>query len=264
MEVLGRDRARRTIRAWEIAAAIDRWTADGLSPSSLRHRVSALRALWRVLDGKRAPCPAADVALPPVMSGPPRAIPWPTVVRILAAMPDDGFAAHGPRPPYSLTKVRLGVIATTGIPHATLMRLRPDDVSLSERWVRLPGRKKGRGAPGRVVPLSAAGVQAFEHFAAAQAWGRFSTSSMRACWLRTLARLGLPLTWRPYDLRHTHATMVVEASGSLHAAQLLLGHTSPAMTARYAAAAELAQLRRAVDALNRVQAGTPAGPGKNP
>ena len=51
--------------------------------------------------------------------------------------------------------------------------------------------------------------------------------------LRTMCRrAGVPeVTW--HALRHTYATLLVEAGVSLHDVQRLLGHSSLAMTGKY-------------------------------
>jgi integrase len=93
--------------------------------------------------------------------------------------------------------------------------------------------KKGKGGAGRWRPLPADAVPAIRAFIAADAWGRFSRDAMRQSWQRACRKLGLPRI-RPYDLRHSFATVVLEQTGDLKATQVLLSHADHRTTARYA------------------------------
>lgn len=65
----------------------------------------------------------------------------------------------------------------------------------------------------------------------------FSKQGWTRRWRRALAEAGIS-NFRFHDLRHTAATRLVRASGSLKAAQRLLGHTDIKTTARYAHATD--------------------------
>lgn len=70
---------------------VDRWAADGLSPSSIRNTVTAIRVVFRraVRRGSIAVDPVAGLELPGVRGRRDRvADPW-EVPRLLAALPDD-------------------------------------------------------------------------------------------------------------------------------------------------------------------------------
>jgi integrase len=263
--VLGGDRRRASLTPPEVAAALSAWRTtpraprtgpgqkkdaprtDPLGPVAVRHRRTALRSLYVALDGKAAadaffatvPVPA-DPA-PDVRAVDPAALP-----AILAALRSD-----------SLTRYRLAVMATTGMPPAILQQVQAHHVDAARRTVVWQGRKKGGGTRAQVRPLSAEGVEAFRQFFAAGAEGPFSTSSLYKAWKRALAACGLPTHWRPYDLRHLFGALVYAATGDLATVGRLLGHADPndlRVTARYAAAA--ASL---VDAAAAAKAGAKVG-----
>ena len=144
------------------------------------------------------------------------------------------------------SRARLEVLAATGLPAKQLGLLTPDDVDLERAVMRVAGRSKGAGAPGRALPLSPAAIDAFRRLSRLKAWGPFSNSSLgkafRGACVRVLGRDDLT----PYVLRHSFATAVYAATGDLHAVGQLLLHSSPTLTARYALAAVPDRLRDAV------------------
>jgi integrase len=247
-DALGGDRRRASITPTEVAAVLSTWlttprprrpgpgqrkaepVTKPLGPVAVRHRRTALRSLYVALDGAHeadrffegVPIPA-DPA-PDVRTVDPAALP-----AILAALRSD-----------SLTRYRLAVMATTGMPPAILQQVQAHHVDAARGTVVWQGRKKGGGTRAQVRPLSAEGVEAFRQFFAAGAEGPFSTSSLYKAWKRALRACGLPTHWRPYDLRHLFGALVYAETGDLATVGRLLGHADPndlRVTARYAAAA---------------------------
>jgi len=68
--------------------------------------------------------------------------------------------------------------------------------------------------------------------------------------IKAAAKAGSPVPSldgvRPYDLRHSFGTAVYRASGDIRATQELLGHSAPALTARYTLGAVDDRLKAAV------------------
>jgi hypothetical protein len=83
-----------------------------------------------------------------------------------------------PREAVSKTKIRLALMAYTGLSPAFIMRLRPKDVRWDAGTVFVQGRRKGRGTKGRTMPLTSKGLKALRHFDEADCWGEFSTSAV--------------------------------------------------------------------------------------
>jgi integrase len=211
---------------------------------TVRHHLKALRHLYTTLDGRGARNPARDVPMPKAPPLAPRRLPIPAVLAILRQFAET-----------SKTRARLEVIVTTGMSHGEVKRLRPEHVQLEAGVVVALGRRKGQGTAARAIPLTRFSRRAFRRFARLEAWGWFSNSSMHSRFRDACERAGYGATdWRPYDLRHTFASEVAQASGDERAVMALLGQTSTATTRRYtlgsvdprvqAAIASLARKRR--------------------
>lgn len=258
------------------------WRADGsqkpggryvdveapLAPSTVNHRLRALAHFFTTLDGLRAPNPAREVPELDEDDGAERGFPYDVIEAIIAAMPDRGRAAKGAtRPTVSETKIRARVIAYAGLEHIAIERLTLKMMNLEAGWIDRPKRKKGKGTKSRRVPLTEQGIAALKDFVAAGLIGKkFSRSSMcqsiyRACEkvARDAEQLGAHelaaalRKMRPYDLRHSYVSEVLEKSGGdFHATQLLSGHEHLSTTLRYgkrgvspALASALAKVRAA-------------------
>lgn len=245
-------RARHSITTAEIDTVLARWLQQGKAPSTVRNRRTALLHLWNRLDGPDAPNPVRR-ALKPAMPEPEaRAIPYGRIETILGAMPDVGQGRRGEaRDDASKTKARLAVIAYTGLPQSLLKRLTADMVDWRAGTVTVPRRRKGKGAHGRTLKLTDAGLAALEHFAALDAWGPFSNSSMIKSFHRACDAAGVPRC-RVYDLRHSYATELYRRTGDPKAtAEMLMHAPSSRMMDRYTIAGVEPRLKLAAGAFNR-------------
>lgn len=232
-----RDRITSTdIRYWR-----DHWLTEPrakdkppLAPATVNLRLRALSNLYRVLDGPRAENPVRDVEECREPPPRPRDLDYATIRAILDKLPDKGKTEKGkPRPTVSLTKIRLRILAYTGLPPSQLMRLRAQDLDLQQNTLSLPGRKKGRGTDAKVVPLLPQARAAFADLDAAKAWGRFSTHSVyKSFRLAAKAAKVDPLP-RPYDLRHSFLTVVYDLTGSLEVVMAFAQHADRATALRY-------------------------------
>jgi integrase len=225
----GEKRLRETVTPLEIAAVLQGWLLTGLAPQTVRLRRTALANLWTVLDGRGAPNPVKSVPVPRTPPPGPRAIPVALVQQLLAAMGD------------TQSRARLMVLATTGLPHSQIAQITAEDVdaAIATKVLAVGPRRKGRGAPGRAIPVTPEVSIALEALRATGALGRFSSSSLRKAFLRACKKAGLPSDLRPYDLRHTVGTELYRATQDLRTVGRLLGHTDLRTTERYARAALL-------------------------
>jgi integrase len=240
-------------RCWRKVNGVGQWldVAAPLSGSSVNHRLRALSNLWTVLEGRRAYNPVREVPEADEPDEVPRAIDYDTIRQILAAMYDRGRPEKGvPRPSHSLAKARACVMAWTGMTPKELSRIQPHDIHWHDALIVVPARRKGRGAPGRIVPLGPDAITALQAFDRLGAFGRFRSRAVLRAWqLASLAVLGRRT--RVYDLRHSFVTGVVRATKNLTTAQLLAGHTDPRTTRRYALAAMLPTLQAGIDAFTQ-------------
>lgn len=219
------ERPRDGIGADEIRAQLHQWRQT-MSAASVNKRRTALMHLYSVLDGKAERNPVRDAPKFAEPAPAPRAIPYPVVKALLKAMQP------------SKSKARLMVIAATGIPHAQLQQIQPEDVNLKAGTVAVQGRKKGAGTKGRIVPLTAEGIAAFKLMQREDAWGRFGRAPLRQAFRRACTAIKLEGDWTPYDLRHSFGTEVYRRSGDIRATQLLMDHSTPQLTHRYTLAAQ--------------------------
>lgn len=247
------DTRRDSITSQQITAKLHRWRTEPrtitkrggktveivLSAAAVNKRRSALMHLFTELDGKAAPNPVKDTPKFREPAPAPRAIPFALLKKLFAVMPN------------SKSKARLMVIAYTGIPHAQLAQLTEADVDLQARTVAVPGRRKGAGTQGRIVPLIPEAVQAFKLMAREAAWGAFSRATLRIVFQRACKAAGIRAGFTPYDLRHSFGTEVYRRSGDLRATQKLLDHSTPQLTIRYTVAAEDPRVAAAIATFGR-------------
>jgi integrase len=210
--------------------------AQPLSASQVNKRLRALENFFTVLDGRQAKNPVREVPEADEGDAEPRALPWPVVEAILAAMPDRGRGkelADG-----SKTKARLRVIAWTGLSHAQLARLTSSDLDFAAGTLFLQRRRKGKPGKrkGRTIPLLPEAIAAFRAFDDLKCWGAFSRSSLWKSFQRAAKQLKLEGV-RPYDLRHSFGTRAFAKSGDETLVQELLGHEDRRTTRRYTEAA---------------------------
>lgn len=255
--------SRANIRPWMIQAVRDRWLLEGpkrvwrrwaldgieryggrwvdievpLSASAVCKRMRALENLWTLLDGRHADNPVREVDEPKEPEGAARGLPYDVVEAILGKMEDRGRAGKGEKRKgkRGLTKLRLNVIAYTGLAHGELMAIADADLHLDDAlpWVWIAGRTKGQGTKGTAQPLTDEGAAALRELAAAGGLGSFSPSAMWKSFQRACRKLQLSgIT--PYDLRHSFASEILEKTdGNLPVTQMLMRHKSAATTLRY-------------------------------
>lgn len=274
------DIPREEISRDDIIQQLARWEEAQVAVSTRNHRLRALRTLYHALDGVETPNPTDKIKKTKEPPAEIRSIPMPLVILILSNIPDRGRPTNGTRPTYSELKIRLQVMAWTGMPSAQLLRLQPRHVDFSSARIYLQPRRKGKGARGAWVSLMPPAVDALRAFAIAQLWGRpWSRSSMRKSWRgairRTTAQLtkeaeetgdrafleqfmmAVPPHCRPYDLRHSFATEAYRLTGELRAVAELLQHATLETTKRYT---EGAVSERVVSAIDKMTAAWKAIP----
>jgi len=261
-----------------IVDALDAWTAAGKAPTTVNRRKQILA---HVLRAALEPDEAGIYTLPtdnipdvPPRTYAPRGFDLAIVARILAACPDRGQARKGQtRGTVSLTKIRLTVMAWTGLARTSLIRLEKKKVDFRLGRIYVPPRKKGKGVEGMWAPLLPPALEALKQYDAAKLWGtRFSKSSYRKSWVRAVARVQAELEaaatapdasetaiamlhqWRaavpphckPYDLRHSFGTDAYQKSGDIYAVAALMQHKELSTTEHYISAGVPAAVQAAI------------------
>lgn len=243
-----------SIKASDIRAQRDRWLTVGpkriynrrtrewepkpmpLAASTVNHRLRALENFYTVLF-PQSYNPVRDVPEAVEPDAEDRSVPYDVIAAVLDIMPDRGTASRGhKRPSVSKSKARLRLMAYTGLTNSQVAALTPSDIDMVLPAVRTSRRQKGKGAKGGWKPVPADAIPALRAFVDAHAFGPFSPDSLRQSWRRACREFFGPQypRIRPYDLRHSYATRVLESTHDLQATQRLLSHGDPRTTERYA------------------------------
>lgn len=233
---LGRDRPRRTITPTEIDRVLQTWLLQGLSPSTVRKRRMALRALWNRLDGNHAQNPVRATIAPREPKPEVRGLPYDVIAQILSVM----------RP--GASRCRIAVMAWTGLPPGMVRDIQPADLNLPTATLRVRPRRKGAGVEARTLPLLPQAVDELREFDQIGAYGFFSIPSLNQFFVRACLRVDPPVRGVSlYDLRHSFGTMLYRVTKDLATVSRFLLHANVAMSQRYAAGA-LADVDRAAAA----------------
>lgn len=263
------DRDPLTIEAYEIRAVRDRWltvgpkrklqkingttqwidVAEPLSASSVNHRLRALSNFFTVLY-PQTPNPVHAVPEANEPAAIPRGYDYATIQSILDAMADLGRPTKGEkRSTESLAKVRARVMAWAGLEPTELGRISEQDIldAIESGVLYVPGRRKGEGAAGRLMPLNQDAIDALRDLVRLKATGPFRSRGVLRAWQKACVKV-LGRTLRLKDLRHSFVTNIIRATKDLKLAQMLAGHEDHRTTQRYGLAALLPMLRAGVDA----------------
>lgn len=240
------DRDRHAITDIEVR---QRFAEIDKAPSTKNHIRHALIHFYRTLNGPTGYNPALVLKKVREEYDDARALPYDAIEKI--------FGKLQPSP----SKARLMVMAYTGLPQSLIARLEPKDLHLDQARVWVKPRRKGKGAPGRMLPLSPAGVTALKEFQRLNAFGTFQNKQLARTFNHgaTLAGVVLPTTARPYDLRHSFLTEVYRQSGDLHAVSELGIHATLEQTKRYAKGAASERATNAIGSVPRFRATTTHG-----
>lgn len=130
----------------------------------------------------------------------------------------------------------LKLILLTGCRREEILQLRWDDVSLESGTIFLPDSKTGS----RYVQLNAAAIELLMGIDRVSQFvfpGRDDKNkplnNPRKCFTRLLKAAKIEGHVRLHDLRHTHASLLVNAGASLFVVQKTLGHKNPITSQRY-------------------------------
>jgi integrase/recombinase XerD len=224
---------------------IERWLAgmraQGLAPSTLARRVSAVRAFFRhqVLVGARDDNPAAAISLPRRARRLPRTLSPGETERLIDA-------AAGVTPRALRDRALVELLYGAGLRVSEAVELARASIDLDARIVRVVGK----GGKERIVPLGRPGAEAIRRYLALgrphldrrhrpalflNARGGALTRAGAFLILRRLAeKAGLePTRVHPHLLRHSFATHLLEGGADLRSVQEMLGHADLSTTERY-------------------------------
>jgi integrase len=239
------DRSRYRITLEDVRAAVKQWQTEGrvigedehghevrrpYAAWTIRHRVNALRDLYKALDGHGAPTPVDGLRLQRPTSATPIFV-TPQTIQTVAAQ------IKNPQ-----TRARFMVLATTGVRPSELARAQRGDVDLKHQ---LYSVRTAKGGLSRVLRLNTPEMRAaWKAFIAADAWGPYDTS-LHA---KRLRRAGWPEGVRPYALRGTWGMELSRRGADLADIQPLMGHTDLRTTRQFYVPPEDSRLAQATKA----------------
>jgi integrase len=232
-----------------------------------------------------------------------RAVDYELIARVLAKMPDVGQSANGhgkrarkdaiPRPKVNKTKLRLTLMAYTGLPPQLITEIQPKvdvKLNLDPPELRVRPRKKGGGTDPRWIELNPQGAEALRACIEHGAMGDFSRHAAYKSWMaaavkvieeqiangedpmrhemgpqtrtrngKTVTRTVIKPLVRPYDLRHSFITKSLkDADGNLPGVQHAAIHSTPQQTMMYGEGAKHHEMSKVVAAWKAPKAKKPA------
>lgn len=231
----------------DVTSYVARLRTSGRAPASQKRALVAVRGLHRFLaeEQENRSDPAADVEMPKVPRGLPKALSEKEVADLLGAVVGDDAASRRDR-------AVLEVLYGTGLRISELVGLSLADVDLDAGLL----RAFGKGSKERIVPIGRYAVVAMADWLAAggrpefepEHWARRSDSealllnrrggrlSRQGAWLivrKAGERVGLGGRLSPHVLRHSCATHMVDHGADIRTVQELLGHASISTTQVY-------------------------------
>ena len=231
----------------DVVAFVRALQGSGLAASSVNRMLVSVRGLHRflVVEGLRVDDPAADVELPSLPRGLPKAL---SVAQVASLMD----AVAGDDPPARRDRAVLEVLYGTGCRISEAGSLSLPDVDLHHGLVRVTGK----GNKERIVPLGRCAAEALERWLSPNGrgalepdrWARRGDAeavflnqrggrlSRQGLWLVVrrhgdAAGLGSLLT--PHVLRHSCATHMLDGGADIRIVQEMLGHASISTTQIY-------------------------------
>jgi integrase/recombinase XerD len=231
----------------DVVAYVHALRASGKAPSSVARALVAVRSLHRylALEGLAPHDPAADVEVPRVPQGLPKALSEAEVETLIGAVGGDDPAARRDR-------AMLEVLYGSGLRISELVGLSLSDVDLDGGLLRVVGK----GDKERVVPIGRMATSALAAWAGPggrreleperwarrgdaealflnQRGGRLSRQGAWAIIRRHGDRAGLGERLTPHVLRHSCATHMLDHGADIRSVQELLGHASISTTQIY-------------------------------
>ena len=233
--------------ATDVVAFVRSAQSDGLAAASVTRMLVSVRGLHRFLEaeGHRGDDPTADVEIPSLPRGLPKALPVARIASLMDAVVGDDPVARRDR-------AVLEVLYGTGCRISEAGSLSLGDVDLHDGLVRVTGK----GARERIVPLGRCAAGALERWLAPEGRGALEPElwarrgDAEAVFLNQrggrLSRQGLWLVVRrhgdaagigslltPHVLRHSCATHMLDGGADIRFVQEMLGHASISTTQIY-------------------------------
>ncbi len=231
----------------EVIAFVRHLTAADLAASSVARMLVSVRGLHRfmVAEGLREDDPCADVEIPGLPRGIPKALSLQQVTSLMDSVTGDD-------PPARRDRALLELLYGTGCRISEAGSLSLADIDLHGGLVRVIGK----GSKERIVPLGRCAAEALQRWLepagrgelAPQQWARRGDAeavflnrrggrlSRQGLWLIVRSHgdeVGLGSLITPHVLRHSCATHMLDGGADIRIVQEILGHASVSTTQIY-------------------------------
>ena len=231
----------------DVVAFVGALQRDGRAAASVTRMLVSVRGLHRFLvaESHRADDPAADVEMPKLPQGLPKALSADQVASLMDVVVGDEPTARRDR-------ALLELLYGTGCRISEAGSLSLPDVDLHDGLVRVTGK----GAKERIVPLGRCAAEALERWLAPEGrgalepdrWARRGDAeavflnrrggrlSRQGLWLAVRRHgdaVGLGSLLTPHVLRHSCATHMLDGGADIRIVQEMLGHASISTTQIY-------------------------------
>jgi len=235
------------VRTGDVEEYVAHLRGEGRAPSTVARAIVAVRSLHRFLteEGRSEADPAADVDVPRVPAGLPKALSEKEVEALISAVTGDDPLARRDR-------AILEVLYGTGLRISELTGLSLGDLDVEGGLL----RAFGKGAKERVVPVAGLAREALRAWLSTggrdvlvpDRWARRGDAeavflnarggrlSRQGAWgiVRKYGRMvGLENRLTPHVLRHSCATHMLDRGADIRVVQELLGHASVSTTQVY-------------------------------
>ena len=204
----------------ELNGQLHQWRKER-SGATCNHRRDALMNLVRVLYGRRAASGLSDLVTFPKPPPKPRWVDRAVIAKVLTQLE-----------PGSKLRIRLELLHWTGMRPSQMGRLTPESFLLDAE---IPNVIVGQGKGGKAaaVPLLKDGITAARDYIAADAFGKWSTTSANKA-LASAADAAGQKAFTTYQIRHSFAMGLRQSGADIADIQDLYGHTNPQTTQIYA------------------------------
>jgi len=231
----------------DVLAFVHVLVGDGLAPASVTRTLVAVRGMHRFLVAEevRVDDPAAEIEMPRVPRGLPKALTLDQVTSLIEVVTGDDTVARRDR-------AILETLYGTGVRISELVGMSLSDLDLHDGLVRV----MGKGSKERIVPIGRHAAIALSEWTAAagrgameperwarrddadavflnQRGGRLSRQGAWGVVRRHGQSVGLGAELSPHVLRHSCATHMLDHGADIRTVQELLGHASISTTQIY-------------------------------
>jgi integrase len=254
------DRYRHAIERVDILRIRGLWKEAGVANRTINNRVSALKDLYKKLDGDDTATPCDSVAMLPPPRIPIQRVSPDTINAVMTRLEQRALNGRKGRPCKHATqdRARLMVLATTGKRPCEVERALPMDVNLDQRvW----GVRDAKGGWSEGVYLNDEMLIAWRAFFDAQAWGSFGGK-----FAHRLRAAGWPEGVRVYNARHSTWIAASERGADLGDIQAGAGHRHQRTTREHYVPVLQSRMQRLSELIDHrfgwVPATQPADPAK--